>query len=88
VCNSAHVEDMVQEVHLRAFKCSKVFVVETIFPCADHVLIKCPSDIQVIFSVVRTKWLLHFPFKPKTAQQKSISAKGSAYREGAETPFP
>ncbi len=87
MCNAAHVEDMVQEAHLHAFKCFTVFVVETIFPCAEHVLIKCPSDIQVIFSVVRTKWLFHFPFKPKTAQQKSISAKGSAYRGKGRKPL-
>ena len=77
---------MEQAARRRAFKCFTVFVVETIFPCAEHMLIKCPSDIQVIFSVVRTKWLFHFPFKPKTAQQKSISAKGSAYRGKGRKP--
>ena len=71
---------MEQAARRRALKCFTAFVVETIFPCAEHVLIKCSSDIQVIFSVLRTKWLFHFPFKPKTAQQKSIPAKGSAYR--------
>src|SRR5215831_9933773 len=66
-CNSADGKNMEQVVRRRAFKCFTVFVVETIFPRAEHVLITCPSDIQVIFSVVRTKWLFHFPFKPKTA---------------------
>ena len=79
---------MEQAARRRAFKCFTVFVVETIFPCAEHVLIKCPSDIQVIFSVVRTKWLFHFPFKPKTAQQKSISTEGSAYRGKGQKPLP
>ena len=79
---------MEQAARRRAFKCFTVFVVETIFPCPEHVLIKCSSDIQVIFSVVRTKWLFHFPFKPKTAQQKSISAKGSAYRGKGRKPLP
>ncbi len=87
-CNSAHGKNMEQVARRRAFKCFTAFVVETIFPCAEHVLIKRPSDIQVIFSVVRTKWLFRFPFKPKTAQQKSISAKGAACRGRGRKPLP
>jgi hypothetical protein len=79
---------MEQVARRRAFECFTVFVVETIFPCAEHVLIKRPSDLQVTFSVVRTKWLFHFPFKPKIAQQKSVSAKGSAYWGKGRKPFP
>ena len=78
---------MDQVARRRAFKCFTVFVVETIFPRVENVLIKCSSDTQVIFSVVRTKWLFHFPFKPKTAEQKSISAKGVGLSgEGADAP--
>lgn len=79
---------MVQEAHLRAFKCFTVFVVETIFPCAEHVLIKCPSDIQVIFSVVRTKWLFHFPLNPRLLSRKVFPRKSRPTGERGGNPFP
>ena len=79
---------MEQAAGRNAFRCFTGFAVEAIFLCVEHVFIKCSLDVQVIFSVVRTKFFV-VPLSFQTqdcSAEKYFRERVRIPEEGAETP--